>query len=135
MITTNFFCTNSSSVNTRFARGMNSTIKFYNNNSILKTASADKTTNEAKMLELARERNVPVPSFSVQIDDCTIMMQFIKHGTTIYDAIFTEGVWNSSIQLEVAEAIIEMWSAGIVHGDLNVNNTIVTGKQIGRAHV
>ena len=107
----------------RFDRARNSKLILAGGR-VLKRAKVGQTEREYEMLTRARELGVNVPH-CIQIDDYTLSLQFLPHGETLWDYI-QHGRATTKVMQAVKSAVMTMWRAGIVHGDLHCNNIIIS---------
>jgi RIO-like serine/threonine protein kinase len=106
----------------RFDRARNSRL-FLAGNRVIKRGTKGATEREFRMLTQARKLGVSVPHCTL-IDDCTLSLQFIPHGETVWDHLL-HNTLTKSMLTAVKSALTAMWKAGIVHGDLHINNILV----------
>lgn len=107
----------------RLDRGLNSRLTVAGGR-VLKRAKSSLIEREYEMLTYAAEAGVSVPH-AKQIDDNTLSLQFLHYGETLLDYI-QHGKFTKSLWQQVQEVLAVMWSAGIVHGDLHVNNILIS---------
>lgn len=106
----------------RFDRARNSKLVL-SGGRVIKRARAGQCEREYEMLTRAAQRGISVPHVK-QVDDCTLSLQFIPHGETLWDHL-QHGTLTKSMLDAVKSALVRMWKAGIVHGDLHINNVLV----------
>ena len=111
-----------SATQARFDRARNSKLVL-SGNRVIKRGTVGATEREYEMLTRARELGVSVPHCKL-VDDCTLSLQFIPHGETMWDHL-QHGTLTKKMLAAVKSALITMWKAGIVHGDLHINNVLV----------
>ena len=107
----------------RFDRARNSKLVL-DGNRVIKRAKVGQTEREYEMLTRARECGVSVPHVST-VDEYTLSIQFLPCGETLWDYL-QHGRLTKSLLNQVKSALHKMWSAGIVHGDLHVNNIMIS---------
>lgn len=111
----------------RFDRARNSKLVL-SEGRVIKRAGAGQIEREVEMLTRARELGVNVPH-CIQVDDFLISLQFLPHGETLWDYI-QHGKLTQQIMDAVRSAVLIMWKAGIVHGDLHCNNILISNNQV-----
>ena len=113
----------SSLTQARFDRARNSKLVL-SGNRVIKRARPGQTERELEMLTRAAERGVSVPHVT-SVDECTLSLQFLPHGETLWDYI-QHGRATTKVMSAVKAAVLTMWRAGIVHGDLHCNNIMIS---------
>ena len=106
----------------RFDRARNSKLVL-SGKRVIKRATEGQTEREFEMLTRAAQKGVSVPH-CIQIDECTLSLQFIPHGETIWDHLQHNTLTQDMLNAVKAE-LVRMWKVGIVHGDLHINNILV----------
>lgn len=113
---------NSTATQARFDRARNSKLVLCGNR-VIKRGKSGATEREYEMLTRARELGISVPHCNL-VDECTLSLQFIPHGETIWDHM-QHGTLTKTMLANVKSALITMWKKGVVHGDLHINNVLV----------
>ena len=111
----------------RFDRARNSTLVLAAGR-VIKRAKVGQTEREVEMLTRARALGVNVPH-CIQVDDNTLSLQFLPHGETLWDYI-QHGRATTEVMSAVKAAVLTMWRAGIVHGDLHCNNIMISNGKV-----
>jgi len=114
-------------IQARFDRARNSKLVL-SNNRVIKRAKVGQTEREYEMLTRAAERGVVVPHVK-QVDEQTLSIQFLPCGETLWDYM-QHGKLTKSLLAKVKSALHKMWNAGIVHGDLHINNIMISEGKI-----
>lgn len=116
------FAASADATQARFDRARNSRLSKHGNR-VLKVAKPGQIEREFEMLQRARAAGINVPH-AIQIDDCTLSLQFIPNGQTLFDYI-DHGKLTKGILEKVKRELIKFWNAGFVHGDLHCNNILI----------
>ena len=106
----------------RFDRARNSKLVL-SGGRVIKRGTAGATEREYEMLVRSRELGISVPHCT-QIDECTLSLQFIPHGETMWDHL-QHGTLTKKMLTAIKAALVTMWKKGVVHGDLHINNILV----------
>lgn len=121
MTTLNFIPSGSAFVQDRLDRAQNSSLKL-EGTVLIKQGSSSALERESRMLQAAAAAGVKTPTvYSYEEEE--LRLEFIPNAETLLDAIhhgcLTKSLWNN-----VVTQVNAMHNAGIVHGDLHVNNIL-----------